>query len=349
MRIVTDMKRIAYIDRCIDGPDDGDSLLDKIRFEENRKITGRLGELYSLTAYHRLSDDTLRKMKEDCSGFGDYGTVITHVEADDYVLVTAKTMRQMAFPEREVQGQLDKTYDRSLGFIRKIKVCFPHARIIAYTGASPTIVPDKILHDYGVDITMRRWTPLSDSQLEKDLEQMIGCIEEGEIDYIYSGIWNCLEQRLNTAPINAGEPVLLFQEVGDGDNFMLLFNMPDINRRKFIVAAGYAGMSDSIHEDTFSMRFDGPELRGYRINEHIGEVSSPIKFFKKEGSPLYLSEDILEFDAFNVAFGRHSIDALMRMAESDTILRDEFHLLKYRPHIEDVLKKIEVEIWHAKE
>ncbi len=175
------MKRVAFIDRCIDGPDDGESLLDRIRFEENRKIIDRLGKTYSLTTYHELSDRTVRKMKEDCLVLGDYDAVITHVPCNEQIMEMANMMRQRATAsENEIQSMLDKTYDDSLRDIKQISLELPRARIIAYTGASPTIVTDETLHGCGVRLVIRKWTPLSDNQLEENSQQIIKWID-GEI------------------------------------------------------------------------------------------------------------------------------------------------------------------------
>ncbi len=139
-------KRIAFIDRCARGPKDSDSLMDRTRFEDNKRIIRALETRYWVVPYEELCRDTYEELKKDHKQQA-YDAIITHVPYNE---------------DPDKPGR-HRTYGESLGLLDLMNKEFHRIRIIAHTGASPEDVSDRALHNHGVSLVLRRSMPLTDN------------------------------------------------------------------------------------------------------------------------------------------------------------------------------------------
>ncbi len=148
------MKKVAFIDKCVEGPDDPNDTADRERFEENRRIMERLRERYDVVPYWKLNRQTYNMLKES-SANEPYSGIITHVPGNprypEYVRMYGKGFKDLPQEERT-----EIFYGPSLAIIENIHQLLPEAVIIAYTGAGEDVLPDRRLETCGVRHVLRR-------------------------------------------------------------------------------------------------------------------------------------------------------------------------------------------------
>jgi phosphotransferase system HPr-like phosphotransfer protein len=167
--------RVALIDTNIPGEIIDDSISDRFNFRQNKRLIEKLtGKGFSVETYkHLFSTD----IQVDCKYSRWYDFIITHVPFNS--MDAREADRCSAYTEKERRRA---PYNRSLDKIEKIHKDFPRTTIIAFTGAFSYNCSDEDLHEAGVTHVLRKMTDFSDEVIEKNLETIVGWLEDAQED-----------------------------------------------------------------------------------------------------------------------------------------------------------------------
>lgn len=165
--------RVALIDTNVPGELVEDHISDRFNLKQNKKLIEKLvGKGFSVKTYRHLHGIT--NIQLDCKYKRWYDFIITHIPFDNEDAKEADKCD--AYTEEEKRRA---PYYRSLDKIEKIHQDFPRTVIIAFTGAFSHNCSDEDLHEAGVTHILRKMTDFSDPAIEKNLEQILKWLEDG--------------------------------------------------------------------------------------------------------------------------------------------------------------------------
>ncbi len=116
---------------------------------------------------------------------------------------------------------------------------------------------------------------------------------------------NNLEKELNDVP--HGEPVMLFHEVEDGDNYIILYHQP---KNRIGVDIGVVGETSGDYIDLHQIGLIGFKDPVY----HLRWIRSAEleQYRKPTGKMIFTTTDAFWRDDFILAYGRDALDSVVR-------------------------------------